>query len=70
MPAEQSAVCQWNNLRHEGGTICDTKAEQSAAYEDTQQAGEPSRLIMVTAVGRAFETVDDIAVVPITLVGP
>ncbi len=37
---------------------------------DTQQAGEPSRLIVLTAVGRAFETVDDIAVVPITLLGP
>ena len=34
---------------------------------DTQQAGEPSRLIVLTAVGRALETVDDIAVVPITL---
>ena len=37
---------------------------------DTQQAGEPSRLIVLTSVGRAFETVDDIAVVPITLLGP
>ena len=37
---------------------------------DTQQAGEPSRLIVLTAVGQAFETVDDIAVVPITLLGP
>lgn len=37
---------------------------------DTLQAGEPSRLIVLTAVGRAFETVDDIAVVPITLLGP
>ncbi len=37
---------------------------------DTQQAGEPSRLIVLTAVGRAFETKDDIAVVPITLLGP
>ena len=37
---------------------------------DTQQAGEPSRLIVLTAVGRAFETNDDIAVVPITLLGP
>ena len=37
---------------------------------DTQQAGEPSRLIVVTAAGRAFETVDDIAVVPIALLGP
>ena len=37
---------------------------------DTQQAGEPSRLIVLTALGRAFETVDDIAVVPITLLGP
>ena len=37
---------------------------------DTQQAGEPSRLIVLTAAGRAFETVDDIAVVPITLLGP
>ena len=37
---------------------------------DTQQAGEPARLIVLTAVGRAFETVDDIAVVPITLLGP
>ena len=37
---------------------------------DSQQAGEPSRLIVLTAVGRAFETVDDIAVVPITLLGP
>jgi len=37
---------------------------------DTQQAGEPSRLVVLTAVGRAFETVDDIAVVPVTLLGP
>ena len=37
---------------------------------DTQQAGEPARLIVLTAVGRAFETNDDIAVVPITLLGP
>lgn len=37
---------------------------------DAQQAGEPSRLIVLTAAGRAFETVDDIAVVPITLLGP
>ncbi len=37
---------------------------------DTQQAGEPSRLIVLTAAGRAFETNDDIAVVPITLLGP
>lgn len=37
---------------------------------DTQQAGKPSRLIVLTAVGRAFETHDDIAVVPITLLGP
>lgn len=37
---------------------------------DVQQAGEPSRLIVLTAVGRAFETKDDIAVVPITLLGP
>ena len=37
---------------------------------DTQQAGEPSRLIVLTAVGRAFETVDDIAVVPVTLLCP
>ena len=37
---------------------------------DTQQAGEPSRLIVLTAVGQTFETVDDIAVVPITLLGP
>lgn len=37
---------------------------------DTQQAGEPSRLIVLTAVGRAFETVDDVAVVPVTLLGP
>ena len=37
------------------------------AKVDTQRAGEPSRLIVVTAVGRAFETNDDIAVVPVTL---
>ena len=37
---------------------------------DTQQAGEPTRLVVLTAVGRAFETVDDIAVVPVTLLGP
>jgi len=37
---------------------------------DTEQAGEPLRLIALTAVGRAFETVDDIAVVPVTLLGP
>ncbi len=28
------------------------------------------RLIVLTAVGRAFETVDDIAVVPVTLLCP
>lgn len=37
---------------------------------DTRQAGEPSRLIVLTAVGPAFETADDIAVVPVTLLGP
>ncbi len=37
---------------------------------DTEQAGEPLRLIALTAVGRAFETDDDIAVVPVTLLGP
>ena len=36
------------------------------AKVDTQRAGEPSRLIVVTAVGRVFETNDDIAVVPVT----
>lgn len=43
---------------------------QMRSKVDTQQAGEPSRLIVLTAVGRAFETNDDIAVVPITLLGP
>ncbi len=33
---------------------------------DTRRAGEPLRLMVITAVGRAFETNDDIAVVPIT----
>ena len=33
-------------------------------------ADEPPRLILVTSVGPAFETVDDIAVVPVTLLGP
>ncbi|MCY4162931.1 MAG: DUF4143 domain-containing protein [bacterium] len=37
---------------------------------DTQKAGNPSRLIVLTAVGHAFETTDNIAVVPITLLGP
>ena len=40
------------------------------ATVDTRRAGEPSRLIVLTAAGRAFETVDDIAIVPITLLGP
>lgn len=37
---------------------------------DTDRAGKPSRLIVITAVGRAYETHDDIAVVPVTLLGP
>ena len=37
---------------------------------DTDRAGNPSRLIVITAVGRAYETHDDIAVVPVTLLGP
>ena len=36
------------------------------AKVDTGTAGEPLRLIVITAVGRAFETDDDIAIVPIT----
>ena len=57
-----------------GGTDAIASAVESLrrvrSKVDTQQAGEPSRLIVLTAVGRAFETVDDIAVVPITLLGP
>lgn len=37
---------------------------------DTDRVGEPSRLIVLTAVGRAFETNDDIAVLPLTHLGP
>ncbi len=37
---------------------------------DTRTIGEPSRLIVVTATGRAFETFDGVAVVPLTLLGP
>ncbi len=40
------------------------------ATVDTQRSGEPSRLIVVTATGRAFETNDDIAVVPLTQLRP
>ncbi len=40
------------------------------ARVNTHRAGEPSRLIVLTAVGRAFETNDDIAVVPLTHLGP
>ena len=40
------------------------------ARVDTRRAGEPRRLIVVTAVGRAFETNDDIAVVPLTHLRP
>ena len=57
-----------------GGTDAIASAVESLrrvrSKVDTQQAGEPSRLIVLTAVGRAFETVDDIAVVPVTLLGP
>jgi len=37
---------------------------------DTKTVGDPSRLIVVTSTGRAFETFDGVAVVPITLMGP
>ena len=65
-------------LRHGQDPFCGMRRIFLAAWSlrrvrakvDTQQAGEPSRLIVLTAVGRAFETVDDIAVVPITLLGP
>ncbi|MYE65812.1 MAG: ATP-binding protein [Acidimicrobiaceae bacterium] len=57
-----------------GGTDAIASAVESLrrvrSRVDTQQAGEPSRLIVLTAAGRAFETVDDIAVVPVTLLGP
>lgn len=57
-----------------GGTNAIASAVESLrrvrSKVDTRQAGEPSRLIVLTAVGRAFETVDDIAVVPVTLLGP
>ena len=57
-----------------GGTDAIASAVESLrrvrSKVDTQQAGEPSRLIVLTAVGRGFETVNDIAVVPITLLGP
>ena len=57
-----------------GGTDAISSAVESLrrvrSKVDTQQAGEPSLLIVLTAAGRAFETVDDIAVVPVTLLGP
>ena len=37
---------------------------------DTARAGEPRRLIVITAGGRAFETTDGIAVVPISHLRP
>ena len=40
------------------------------AKVDTQRSGNPLRLIVVTAVGSAFETNDDIAVVPVTHLRP
>ena len=36
----------------------------------TGRAGEPRRLMVITATGRAFETADGIAIVPITHLGP
>ncbi len=40
------------------------------AAVDTQRAGESSRLIVVTATSRAFETNEDIAVVPLAQLRP
>ena len=40
------------------------------ANVDTERAGEPRRLMVITAGGRAFETTDGIAVVPITHLRP
>jgi len=40
------------------------------ANVDTDKAGEPRRLLVITATGQAFETADGIAVVPITHLGP
>jgi len=40
------------------------------ANVDTDKAGEPRRLLVITATGQAFETADGIAVVPITQLGP
>ena len=37
---------------------------------DTGRAGEPRRLMVITATGRAFETADRIAIVPITHLRP
>ena len=37
---------------------------------DTGRAGEPRRLMVITATGRAFETADSIAIVPITHLRP
>lgn len=37
---------------------------------DSARAGEPRRLMVITAAGRAFETTDGIAVVPITHLRP
>jgi len=37
---------------------------------DTARAGEPRRLMVITAGGRAFETRDGIAIVPITHLRP
>ena len=47
-----------------------TSLRSLRARVDPRRAGEPSRLIVVTAVGRAFETDDGIAVVPITHLRP
>ena len=57
-----------------GGTAAIADAVESLrrvrAKVDTRRAGEPKRLIVITAVGSAYETDDAIAVVPITHLRP
>ena len=39
-------------------------------HVDTARMGEPSKLMVITAGGHGFEYPDEIAVVPITALGP
>ena len=47
-----------------------TALRRLRANVDAEQAGEPRRLVVITAGGRAFETTDSIAVVPVTHLRP